>query len=224
MAIGTSLLKMSIYYTTFQKRIDKLYRDCELAEYIAINHKLLRDDKKVGFKGAKSARFPLLSQATSASQRSEIVRHLTRTIYAAFIKELYEACCAYLKEVLNRVIELHKITPKRLLGETNFKIKAEELIDLETHEQLVAQLSEKLFREMERREANIKQKGKDSYPILISLLEKRLGISISKKLTTCAEPYLALRHILVHNDGVPDQQFLKKYGSIISIPHNRKKF
>ena len=49
---------------------------------------------------------------------------------------------------------------------------------------------------------------------LLVAIDKKLGLGVDQKLIQAAMPFLELRHLLVHEDGIPDTDFCKRYPSL----------
>ncbi len=200
--------------------MDTFYANCEFAEYIKQNHKLLSSEKARGFRNASMKRFPLLANVKNTRERSNVANHLMRTVYTAFIKELHEEYCTYIKAILKDAALSHKIAPQRILNKLNLSFKPEEVLEIYNYEQLVELITNRVFRAIDEEEAQLTNTGRQNGKFLIESLQKRIGISINNTIINNAVPYLALRHVLVHDDGKPDKDFQTRY-PIFKLPSNR---
>ena len=205
---------MSKRYELFKVKTEKFFIDCEFAEYIAKNNSLLRINSGGGFLIKRKSQYPNLSKVLNGKQRSDIANHLVQTIYSSFIKDLYEELYLYLKGILFEIAIFKHWDAERLIGDNNVDVKAQEIIKVSTYDDVVNIVIEKIFRSLEEERRTIK---------LLNKIKNKLGIIIPNSIVESAMPYLDLRHVLTHNDGYPDDFFMKKYQSVFNLPSNRKK-
>lgn len=216
---------MSKYYMDFKKRVDKFYVDCELVEYLCDFHPLLANSKGKGLElKNKKKRYPNLAIVDSSYKRKEILNHLCRTVYSSFIKDLYEEVCLYISTILAAMALNHKISNiERLVEGCTKNICIKDLLNYSSYEEVVNLISKTITRTMEEHQMWCDEKKKKNIRLsIIDELQKRLGISFDINKKNEAEHYLCLRHILVHNDGYPDSDFIEKH-PVFKLKKGQKK-
>lgn len=204
---------MSKQYQEFKRKIDAFYSDCEFAEYITNYHQLLRDSNKKGFYFRKNRnRYPIIANVESAQKRKEITRHLCRTIYSSFIKDLYEEVCLYIKGVMLVSAEKHTIKNiDRFIGDAQKSVEVKKILNTSSFDQIIDNAISIIFRSMEEKAVWLNDKSKKMHLSIIKQLQNKLDFKINKTIEEEAMPYLELRHVLVHHDGIPDSDFIKKH-------------
>ena len=197
------------------QRVDAFYIDCEFSEYVANFHSLLGDKATHGFifkiasRGQnKGKNYPHLRTISESTKRKKVVHHLRQTIYSSFIKDLYEEVCLYLVNSMKLVIEKRAYDINRFLSGNDINITAKELLQMTSYNDIIKYISDCIFHNMES-----EQKKSHTRPVndVIMQFEKRFGVSVDNKIKNEALPYLMLRHVLVHDDRKPQQEFLDRY-------------
>ena len=143
----------------------------------------------------------LHSRVNSRASRNILGRHLKKTLYGAFIKDIYEDFADYVSSSLSRAA-LAGIDPARFVGEIKLDLHAVEIIAAGSWENVVRLMSDKIFRALENERSTI---------VLIDKISRRLGLNLDQQILDAAMPYLDARHILVHRDGLSDEIYRNKY-------------
>lgn len=191
-------------YKRFKNRLDYFRTDNEVAEIIVVNKELLKGDNTI-FKNVNLTNHPLLSnRENKPNSRGLVVQHLRKTIYVAFIKDMYEEVTEYIHYILQQGA-MNGADTKRLVGEHNIEMTANDILSKNNKKEIVQAVMMQIFRQLENQQSTIK---------LISSIKNKLGLSINQELINKALPFLESRHIFVHADGKPDQAFLNKYPNI----------
>ncbi|MBN8706415.1 MAG: hypothetical protein J0L62_11120 [Bacteroidetes bacterium] len=146
---------------------------------------------------------------------SDFIRifNYTRSKNAEFsIIELYNAFSVYMKSILT---EMYKHNPIQIVGKAigNPNFTYVELVKFGSFQKVEEEMISKVFRKLEDEKSTTK------------LLEKILNhtdIILPSLLKTNALMYLEMRHLFIHNNGKADEQFVKEYGSLISVKANAK--
>jgi hypothetical protein len=164
------------------------------------------------FVGVDSVHHPRLAkQKPSDHNRKIVATHLTKTVRVAYVKDLYEDLASYLTDIV--LCAARKgFSPDQLIGEHKLTVDANELLKAGSWESVLRMIAESLFRRME---------GMRSTSKLIESLDKKLGLGLSPDLVAAALPYLELRHLLVHTDGVADESFCEKFPQFGAKPHEQ---
>jgi hypothetical protein len=196
----------------FLNRAARFDVDLELADVLdlAMNAGRLSDPSApVIFTDVERAKHPRLAvHKATDHQRQLLVAHLKATLRSAYIKDLYEDFGAYLLDIVTAAARAG-LQPGRLIGEHKFEIDANEILACTSWASVVEMVSTRLFRRIEAERNTMK--------LLVSI-DKKLGLGVDKKLIQAAMPYLELRHLLVHQDGIPDQEFCKRYATLKAKP------
>ncbi len=192
----------------FLNRIAHYDADVELIDILsnAIEKGLLKS-KDFLFDGVIPDRHKRLAQRViSDNGRTLAGNHLYNTLMSGLIKDLYEDFSIYLSEVV-KACARKGVSPDRLIGKHMFEIDAKSLLALGSWNAVLNYISESLFRRLEDERSTIK---------LIKQLDGKLGLGLDAAIIDGAMPYLDLRHILVHRDGIADKEFEKAYPSFKS--------
>lgn len=188
----------------FDQRIGSFDADLELSDILIRNFlELSNSDHSVceAISG-RSDTYPRLNSRKNTRQSRNIVGlHLNRTIYVAFIKEIYEEFSEFLGTSLSRAA-LAGVDAARFAGEVKLDLHAKEILQAGSWENVIRLISDKIFRALEN-ERNTK--------LLINKMSSRIGLQLEDHILTAAMPYLDARHILVHRDGRPDDLYLHSY-------------
>lgn len=182
-----------------------------MAEILVLNKELLKGEDFI-FKKVEPDKYPLLANRTNnANSRGLVVKHLRKTIYVAFIKDMYEEVTEYIRYILQEGV-MNGADPNRLVGEHNVNMKANDILSKGTKREIVQSIMEQIFQQLENERSTIN---------LIPKINNKLGLTIEQALIDAAIPYLETRHIFVHSDGKPCEEFKRKYPDIRLDEHNR---
>lgn len=206
--------KKSKAFYAFEQRIMYFDDDLELMDIIGISVK-----KGLLSSPNQNTIFTMLNEnlhshiarrSNSNNSRKAVILHLKQTLYSSYIKDLYEEFSLYLKTILQNVAISCKdnsiVNPERIIGK-NLKssFTAEQLLNCGSWKNVVDLIIDTLFQSLESEQSTKK---------LIMQFNKKLDIDIDEGLINDVMPYLDTRHILVHSDGKPNEDFLNRYTSI----------
>jgi hypothetical protein len=169
----------------------------------AIKKGLVHDPKaKTIFRFVDAKKHPRIAKHKSSDHnRNLAVAHLKATVHAAYIKDLYEDASEYVASLLGSAAR-KGLDPARLIGEHHMSFEANALLALGGWDAVVQFISRSLFRKLESEQSTKK---------LLDALDKKLALKADPKIVSAALPYLDVRHLLVHADGVADELFAKAY-------------
>lgn len=190
-------------YQRFSTRLLKFREDLELADIVIRGKELLKGQKSI-FANINNAQHPALSKRqNNPNSRELVVKHLHTTMYIAFIKDLYEEATEYIMYVLEQSIKGGiKIT--RLMDSENINVNVDMILELSTKEEIIESIKQTVLYGLSRR----------STIYLLKNINAKLGLNVKNELITDVFPYLECRHFFVHTDGVPSQEYRKKYPHI----------
>ncbi len=201
----------------FINRIAQYEADVEMADVIQISSyqgKLHTAGSMTVFDAVDQAKHPCLSARTNTAYgRTMIIRHLKATVFSSFIKDLYEDLTAYLQAILFCAAK-NSFDPSRLIGEHKLSLDANELLQAGSWPAVVKLVTDSVFRKMENEKST-----KD----LILKIDSKLNLGINKDLINAALPYLEIRHLLVHVDGIADKPFCEKFTQFGLTPGTKVK-
>lgn len=143
----------------------------------------------------------LANRADNDHNRLIAITHLKATLGSAFIKDIYEDLYAYLREILTAAAE-NGLDPNRLIGEHKLTIEGNDLLRAGTWQAVVQMVADGVFRRLE----NLQDTKK-----LVDKLNEKLNLGVAPAKITAALPYLEMRHLLVHNDGLADAVFCERF-------------
>ncbi len=196
-------MQQSKGYRRFKQRLDYFLIDHEVAEILVLNKELLKGSDTI-FKKVDVKKHPLLSARTAnANSRKLVVTHLRKTIYVSFIKDMYEEVTEYLRYILAEGVK-NGADSCRIVGQQKITLQAAEILSLMQKNELAQTVVRRIFQDLDsKRNHTIK---------LIPEIINKLGLTgIDPKLVKAACPYLELRHVLVHDDGKPNNDFIRRY-------------
>jgi len=133
--------------------------------------------------------------------RSLVIGHLRTTLYASYIKDLYEDAMGYLSDILAASAR-HGLDPSRLVGENNLPFSANDLFAAKNWNGVVRMVSDAIFRALENERKTRK---------LLEKIDTKLNLKIDKKKIDDAMIFFDMRHLLVHSDGIVDVAFVNSY-------------
>lgn len=136
--------------------------------------------------------------------RKLIANHLRKTVYAAYVKDIYEEVTRYLSTVLTLAC-LNGFDADRLVGEHVFKIDARTILKLGNWEAVCSEVAASVLQSLESERSTLQ---------LITKTKNKLGLDLKQGLIDRALPCLEVRHRLDHADGQTSQAFRDKYPSI----------
>lgn len=192
-------------YRRFISRIKYFQEDLETAMIICKSGDLLSGEEHI-FQNISPGNQPCLSKRQNTPQsRTLVLTHLRKTLYIAFIKELYEEVMLYLSYALNcSALTLDDAT--RLIGtQSNLQFNIKDILDKGTKEGIYKMILDRVFRSIENKRDTLE---------LVSALNIRLNLGVNAEIITNAMPYLEMRHLFIHNDGVADEIYRNKYPEI----------
>lgn len=130
--------------------------------------------------------------------------------------ELYKTFSYYIKSIIH---ELSLQDPMRMQGllcaKTEKNVSYPDIIKLGSYDAIIADMSKKVFRSLERLQ---------STPELLDKLIDLTGIRIDDSLKEEALLYLELRHLIIHNNAKADDKYISlNQEKKVSINSNTKK-
>ncbi len=146
----------------------------------------------------------LAKRRVNKHNRELACKHLNITIRSAYIKDIYEELTHYLSDVI-RCCAKKNLDPDRLIGDHKFQIDANTLLSLGSWDSVLRRIADDLFRKLENERSTIK---------LINAIDAKLNLKLDMAVVESAVPYLDMRHILVHRDGIVDSEFAARHPQI----------
>jgi hypothetical protein len=150
----------------------------------------------------------LAAQLVSDQNRLLNMTHLKSTVHSSYLKDLYEDVSAYLAELLIGATR-NGLAPKRLIGGHAMSFEANQLLDCNSIDDVCRLVSDALFRKLEQERSTIK---------LLTSLNAKLDLCVPERVIQDSLPYLEIRHLLVHRDGVADQSYCDRFPSMMFLP------
>lgn len=198
-------------YQKFETRLVYFREDLELADVLFLNKEKLKSDDKI-FMMVNADKHPLLSgRESKQGSRTNVMTHLKKSIFVSFLKEMYEEVTEYIRYILLQG-SINGVDSKRIVGEHNFKMQAKDILSLATKEDVIRAVTDQIFQQLEAERSTIE---------LFQKTKNKLGLNISQELIDSSIPYLICRHIFVHSDGKPNDEFKAKYPEIRLDNKNR---
>lgn len=198
---------VSKYALRFQNRVNAFEEDIEMVDILCIaknNNELLPEKGKL-FQFVDVEKHPLLgTRKATETSRTIVVNHLRGTVYAAYIKDIFEELTAYLKSLLYEaaLLSKEKTQAQRLLGEHKVNFSAADILQYQSLDELVLKIAEEIIQALE---------NERSTKALVSKICRKINLPVNESTINDALPYLELRHKLVHTDGQVDSSFIEPY-------------
>lgn len=194
---STRLLK-SKAYVAFLNRLATYKRDLDLLDILSRTKNVLS--------GVDTRKYTSFSAISLAEKDVCIyINHFKSTVHEGILKNVYELMMLYFRNIIESVLK-HGVDPVRVLGESSEKLELSTIIKAGSWESLLNELSKIVLKRLE---------GLKDTTKLTETLAKRLSISVDAHCLDSAKPYFAIRHLLVHNNGLPDEDFKKKNSNFI---------
>lgn len=201
----------------FQQKMIYFGDDLDLVDFLSgvvQSGKLSNSTDTTIFTGLNSEKYSRLGRRrNSCGSRKLLMTHLKQSIYASYIKDVYEEVSVYLRTILTNYFSCN-IDCTRLIGEHNIQLAAQQLIALGNWDNVCRYVAESIYQTLE---------NERSTQALLMKMQKKIGISISKDTLDNALPYLQIRHVLVHCDGKMDDCFVAKNPSFNHDGNNNVK-
>lgn len=195
-------------HVRFLNRAAHYDADVELADVLAIAIKdgcLSIGATTFLFDQVDPLKHPRLAARTSnATNRGIAISHLKATICSSFLKDIYEDLTAYFSEILEAAAR-NGLDPGRLIGEHGVQFKANDILRAGNWNAVVHLVARSVFRQME---------GEKSTKDLIAKMNNKLALGVNQSTVDNALPYLEMRHLLVHADGIADADFCSSFPGI----------
>lgn len=195
------------YLVKFLNRAAHFEADIELVDVLAISSgsgALSAGGGNLLFDAVNPAQHPRLAKRKSNDHNRRLaVRHLKASLCASYVKDLYEDFGRYMQDVLEAAAR-GGLNPNRLIGSHKINVEANDLLAAGGWDAVVHMVAKSLFRKLED-ERNTKS--------LIQAMDAKLGLGLDQPTLDAALPYFELRHLLVHHDGVADQEFCQRFPS-----------
>lgn len=179
--------------------------DLELADIFSKPRYWGRTTDSNLFPGIDSRKHTRLAKRKATKHNRELAcKHLNITIRSSYIKDVYEELTHYLSDLI-RCCAKKNLDPDRLIGDHKFQIDANTLLTLGSWDNVLRRIADDLFRKLENERSTIK---------LINAFDAKLNLKLDIAVVESAMPYLDMRHILVHRDGVVDSEFAARHPQI----------
>ena len=191
----------------FDQRVEYYGTDLELCDLLIRSFKRNANTQESLAEnlGSDAVNHPFLSRRRNTTKSRGICgNHLKSTLYAAFIKDLYEDFSEYLQTTMSNAA-LKGINPQRFVGDVKIDLQATDILKAGNWAAAVKEISDQIFRKLE---------NERSTADLIIKASNRLGLNIDRNMLSDAMPYLDARHIFVHRDGKADETYRIAYPQI----------
>jgi hypothetical protein len=191
----------TVCFDAFKMRVAYFDDDIELVDILrtAIMSGDLTDAaSKFVLKGLDPDKHPHLSRRKNSNGGRELIaNHLRNTIYSSYVKDIYEEVTEYLRVAMKLASE-KGLNSARLIGEHGFKVDAKNLLELKSWDNVLSLVTETVFQTLEAERSTLK---------LLEKVASKLALDVDQNFITSAQPYLEVRHFLVHTDGKVTPEF-----------------
>jgi hypothetical protein len=191
----------TICFDAFKARVAYFDDDIELIDILRtamLSDDLAEEGSEYVLKGLNPQRHLHLSRRKNSSGGRELIaNHLRQTIYSSYVKDVYEEVTEYLRTAMKLASE-KGLNSARLIGEHSFKVDAKNLLELGSWDKVLSMVTDTLFQTLESERSTLK---------LLEKVASKLALDVDKNLIIAAQPYMEIRHFLVHSDGKVSQEF-----------------
>lgn len=198
----------SKHYISFKNKMLHFDDDVEFVDilYSTIKDTPIDDNATKLFESQDPAKHPNISRySICQNNRLIIMQHLKSTVYASYIKDIYEELTIYLRGITAEAYQNATASPERIIGEHKLNMSAVDILSGIKDGTLAQTVIDSMFQALENERSTIS---------LIKKICSKLGISISTQLIESAVYYLEIRHKLVHTDGYADSAFRASHQSL----------
>ena len=194
---STRILK-SKAYVAFLNRLATYKRDLDLLDILSRTTNVLPN--------VDTNKYTSFSEISLAEKDVQTyINHFKSTVHEGVLKNVYELMMLYFRNIIESVLK-HGVDPVHVLGESSEKLELSTIVKAGSWDGLLNKLSKIVLKRLE---------GLKDTTKLTETLAKRLSISVDGHYLDSAKPYFAMRHLLVHNNGLPDEDFKKKNPGLI---------
>ena len=135
--------------------------------------------------------------------RKLIANHCKATLYASYVKDIYEEFSEYLRSIIAEAFDNAKISPERIAGgHETISMTLKDILKFQMNGTLTEIIIGRIFQALENERSTIK---------LINKVCSKLGLTVDESIIQDAVYYLEIRHKLVHADGLADEDFRKSH-------------
>jgi hypothetical protein len=191
-------------YVKFLNRIAHYEADIELCDVIGLAMKddiLHTQGSPMLFDRVDRKRHPRLAgRKATDTGRKITIGHLRQTLFSSFLKDMQE---------IVRCAAMSGLDPDRLIGEHRFDVEANDILRAGGWTEVVDLVTKSLFRQLENEKITKK---------LLNKMNTKLALGVDQQKIEAALPFLEIRHLLVHCDGIADEKFCGEYPGVAASP------
>jgi hypothetical protein len=188
-------------YLRFYNRLQYFLADNELIDILMKNKEEIAGEAFI-FKEMTSECHPITAAYKNTPHaRGLAIYHLRNTLFVAYIKELYEEVTEYLRYVLEHGAK-NGANIGRLVGEHKVNFDANFILSATSHDIVIKAVTDHIFQQLENEKSTLE---------LIKKIDKKLDLKLDINIINEALPYLLIRHLFVHSDGKPTEEFRSQY-------------
>lgn len=191
----------TVCFQSFKTRIAYFDDDIELIDILRdamLGDDLVEDGSKFVLKGLDPKSHPHLSRRkNSKGSRELLANHIRKTVYSGYVKDVYEEVTEYLRKIIKLASE-KGLNSSRFIGEHGFKVDAKNLLELGGWDKVLSMVTDTVFQALESEKSTLK---------LLEKTANKLALDVERNLIIAAQPYLEVRHFLVHSDGKVTEEF-----------------
>lgn len=184
-------------YLRFYNRIHHFQADIELIDIILKNREKIAGESSIFSEININKHSKIASYANTPHSRNIAICHLRTTLFVSYIKEMYEEVTEYLRYVLVHSAR-HGANVNRLVGPHKVTLDANFLLSAGSYDEITRAVTDSIFQQLESERSSLE---------LIKKISTKLDLQLKNETVDEALPYLLIRHIFVHSDGKPTDEF-----------------
>lgn len=210
MAIKSTALQI------FRDRIAELNQHTQLidASLILANKTCINSQQETISNALNCPNHQRLSHPNTNIQRNRIIAFSRSKLNERAIIDIYK----FFSEYISRIIaDLTRVAPNNILANLNNAderlIRYQQILEIGNYEGILDYMASVVFRSLE---------NKKSTKILVNRLMSNLKINLNESVLNDALLYLEIRHLIIHNNSHPDDNF-KKLNTEGKVKYNKNR-
>ncbi len=188
-------------FLRFYNRVQYFQADVELIDIILKNKEKIAGENSIFSEISPQKHSTIASYANTAHSRELAICHLRTTLFVSYIKEMYEEVTEYLRYVLVHSAR-NGANINRLVGPHKVNLDANFLLSANSYDVIARAVTDSIFQQLENERSSLE---------LIKKINTKLDLQLSDDIINDALPYLLIRHIFIHSDGKPTDEFSAEY-------------
>lgn len=148
--------------------------------------------------------------AGKTSRHRSVTNHAIKRNAELAIQLLYPHFTEYLRSLLR---EMYDVRPLDVVGKAQASIRFDEVVRLGSYKAICEHMIDRVFRSLE---------GQRNTRKLLSKVLEKTGVEVDRGVLQDTMMYMDMRHLIVHNSSLVDEDFQQSYGSTLGAKVGRR--